>query len=201
LLDGSWFILSSTKKHLNLGLKDGQAGICWFMLFYLEKYPNASIRVSLIKGLDWLNKRKNKISSFKSMENGMPGVALVFLKAFDMLRDPHYKEIALQILSQLPSHPVLMDFSLGSGLAGLGEIYLEAFRILGEPEWKTRADWIAALLTTNFRPARETGQNWLVNLVPMYTADLFQGGAGVLHFLIHYLFQDECMHPLSPTLK
>jgi hypothetical protein len=135
------------------------------------------------------------------MENGIPGIALVFIKAFETLQDLRYKEIAIQTLSQIPPQPVLMDFSFGSGLAGLGETYLEASRIFDDQEWKIRADWIAALLAHTFRSSKETGQNWLVNLVPMYTADLFHGGSGVLHFLIHYLFPDECRHPLSPVFK
>ncbi|MHA4811791.1 class III lanthionine synthetase LanKC N-terminal domain-containing protein [Flavitalea flava] len=212
--DGSWDLglNLSNRKNTAIGLNKGIAGISWFLLAFLEKNPSHPVKKSLVKSLDWILKVGRKKSdcyiwpiSTKSndidlwgMGNGIPGIALLFVKSYAILGDLLYKEIAEDILQHLNPHPIYTDFSLSAGLAGLGEIYLEAFTICKNTLWKNRADWIANFFLHSAKKSEDGSKYWLTKMSEFATADLFTGNSGILHFLIRHQNPNELSHPLWP---
>jgi hypothetical protein len=128
---------------------------------------------------------------------GIPGIALVFIKAYECYSNPLYKEIAEKTLFALPDQPVYNDFSHAYGLAGLGEVYLEAKRVFKEPKWQTRADWIAALFQHTFQRNNEGAGVWSVCTNPDPEPDLLTGSCGIIHFLMRYLDEDRVPYILK----
>jgi len=133
-----------------------------------------------------------------STENGTPGIALVFLKAYQLLKIEIYRDISLSILYTIPERLVITNFTLGTGLAGIGELYLEAYKVLNDPCWLTRAEWIAQLLLRTLHIESEDEACWLPDYQSDFTADLFMGNSGIIHFLMHCSLPNSLTHPLDP---
>jgi serine/threonine protein kinase len=195
--DGSWPIHSNIDvKQINpLIFEDGVPGIIWFLLCYMEYYPTESLKVSIHKGLHWLM-QKSKPSK-KSKISGGHYIALVFIKAYEVMGDDLYRNLAVFYLSAIPAQPVFTDFTLGKGFAGLGEVYLDAYRTLKDPIWLERAEWIAQVLINASRSWPTGERYWVVNSESWITADLFAGNSGIIHFLMRYLLLDQISHPLA----
>jgi len=213
--DGSWDtgLSPGKRKDTIIGLDKGVAGIIWFLLAYLEKYPSEAVTMSVEKALQWLlyhaKKKGNSynwtMSTATESENnwsigyGRLGILLVFIKAYGILKNPLYGEIVRNSLLSLPARPVYMDFTLDDGLAGLGEVYLEAAAVLEDPTWKERANWIAGVLSHCMRSHEREGGFWLTTTSEFPTVDLFTGNCGILHFLIRSNTNKRYSHPLWPS--
>ena len=209
--NGCWDLNNDPRKKQDIltGIDRGVAGISWFLLACESQYPNKTVAQSIKRSLDWLmqnaKRSKNTYTWKISMKNqgvdrwtagnGIPGIASLFIKAYSILREPAYKEIAKQILSDFDPRPVRRDFSLGSGLAGLGEIYLEAFDAFKENIWKERADWLAQVLIHSEKKTKDGKISWLPIMYDM-TADLFTGTSGIIHFLLRHEDPGIYSHPL-----
>jgi serine/threonine protein kinase len=209
--NGAWPLPTLARKSGSsiFGLNRGMAGIIWFLLAYLQKKPDPAVRAAVIKALNWLIKKvskKGKILSWSdfqdnaswSSKKGTSDIALVFLKSYQVLKIDIYREIAEGILSTFRERSVIMNFTLGSGLAGIGELYLEAYKVLNEPTWLTRAEWIARLLLCTLHIESEDSACWLPDHHSDFTADLFLGNSGIIHFLIRYSLPNKLSHPLDP---
>jgi len=212
--DGSWNIFADSRKRKDIfmGLDSGIAGVILFLLAYFERYPQRPVKVAIEKSLRWLIENNVKvgdsyvwpISTQKQYIDkwgsnfGIPGITLAFIKAYTILKKPIYQETAERSLLPLSSHPVHMDFSLGSGLAGLGEIYLEAFQAFNNPIWQERANWIANVFINSFKKRKDKSGYWLLTTTELTTADLFTGNSGALCFLIHQQASQRWNHPLWP---
>jgi len=211
--DGSWNLtgVPNKKDGISTGLDNGVAGISWFLLCYLQAHPdNLSVKNALTKSLHWfegnsikkkntyawpLNTRDRSIDRW-SMTNGTPGIALLFIKSYEVLGALRYRTIAEKILSGIEPYPVRMDFSMTTGLAGLGEVYIDAFHVLKDSQWLDRAAWIAQLIAHCFKRKEDGTGYWQTNVNIILTADLFTGNSGILHFLMRYL-SPEIDHPLA----
>ncbi|HEY4061117.1 MAG TPA: lanthionine synthetase LanC family protein [Puia sp.] len=217
LPDGSWDLRSGSNKANDIltGLDKGVAGVVWFLLTYIQQQPDKKVEGAARKSLKWLIKKackkentyewsistKNQLTDKWSSGQGIPGIILVIIKAYEVLKDPIFQQIAECTLEKIRPRPVCWNFSLGHGLAGLGEIYLEAFRVFNKSMWKERADWIAQLLVVCFQKTEKDAGYWLSNTTNSVTADLFPGNCGVLHFLIRYMYPEKFCHPLAPSTK
>ena len=207
--DGTWPIVTPGKSNYMYDLNRGITGIIWFLLASLQRQPDPTVRTITIKSLNELiNKasKKGEVYSWPDVKNssqwntekGSPGIALVFLKAYQVLKVGIYREIALSILNNISDRPVITNFTLGTGLAGVGQLYLEAYKVLNEPIWLTRAEWIAELLLHTLHVASEDEACWLPDHQSDYTADLFMGNSGIIHFLMRYSLPNSLAHPLDP---
>lgn len=211
--DGSWTIVNSTgiKGDISLGMGEGIAGIIWFLLAYMQQNKDEIVALATESALDWLARQrqkkgtlytwsistKSRIIDKWSLEHGAPGIAGVFLKAYELLQKPQYAELVQNVLYHLPAYPSITEFTLGTGLAGLGEVYLEAKRVLGTPEWTRRSDWIASLLACSRTRADTSSCYWFPDMSVMSTADLFTGNSGIIHFLLRYCYPDRVRYPFS----
>lgn len=200
--DGSWKVFKkSAKKQGKIpGLFHGIAGITWFLLLHAKQNLDTDSETAAKKALNWLMKQVRKsqgyyhwlgitkskpIDVFSVSKSGFD-IALTFIKAFEMFKDPLYKKVAEYSLQLLPPYPVCTDYTSASGLAGLGEVYLEASRAFKTPHWQERADWIANVLYHTFREEEKNIGGWAATNNPTPEADLMTGNSGIIHFLMQY---------------
>lgn len=213
LPNGSWDVANGSGKKGDIftGMDYGVAGISWFLLSCVQTGNYSRAEAAAVQSLRWLMSvqvkkggirywtisSKNQQADVWSAAHGQPGIALLFIKAYQVLREPIYRKIAESILFDIPSYPSRMDFTLATGLAGLGEIYLEAYQQFKDPKWQERCDWIAALLMNCCITSDTSDPYWHVNVNTTVTADLFEGNSGLIHFLMRHRFPDQCNHPLD----
>ena len=131
-----------------------------------------------------------------SMQNGTTGIALTFLKAYQVLKDKSYRDWTQEILHSFPTSPISRELSLSDGIVGLGELYLEASIILNSSEWETRATWIAELLCHRYVSQEDQSLFWSSENSPYTSADLAIGMSGIIHFLIRFNNPGKLTHPL-----
>ena len=216
--DGSWNIstLTGKKKDILTGMDEGIAGITWFLLAHVQKYKTEAVYTSCTKAMSWLIRTadkkgknyswaistKSKSINQWSLGYGIPGITLLFIKAYEALQDRVYFNIAEATLASLPDRPVKLHYGLGNGLTGLGEMYLEAFRVFKNPIWRERAEWIAKFFIHTYQGAKEKEVYWITSDSNNndIKADLFTGMSGILHFLIRYSSENEINHPLTPKV-
>lgn len=200
LSDGSWDMQEKNSSKINIpfGLDKGISGVLLFLLLYLQYDKKESVKKACRNGLQWLVKKSVKKSKTRfwltgtnsrvvdpwGMSKGIPSILLVFIKAYEILKDPLYKEIAEGCLKTIKPRPALMDFTLSAGLAGLGEIYREAYRVFNNPEWEKRANWITGLLINCFHTEERGVGYWIAEPSNVATVDLFFGNSGLLHFML-----------------
>ncbi|UOE50908.1 hypothetical protein MTO98_07430 [Mucilaginibacter sp. SMC90] len=209
-IDGSWTITSesSGKKTFKvIGFSHGVAGIIYFLLNYYARFKSDNLRVRTEASLKWLIKQrrsdKGKMTWPVSAENqtvdpwlehGFSGVALTFIKAYEVLGHSIYREIAEEVLAYHPLHITSNYCAFGNGLSGLGEIYLEAKRVFGNEEWQFRASIIRdTLLNSCFRD--DNVCYWLDGTQLNPTPDFWTGNAGILHFLHRFEYPDQIHFP------
>ncbi|MBO9730197.1 MAG: protein kinase [Chitinophaga sp.] len=213
LRDGSWLSAScdiEEKKEKMTGLSCGTAGIVWFLLNWHHRFGNNVVLDAALKGLKWLENQAKKedgeIFWYKSKENkdieftledGFYGVAMIFIKAYEVTGDLAFRKIAERTLSVFPSKGILPELAVSNGMAGLGEVYLEAYRVFREEIWRERATWVAEVLLHTVYYHKD-GNYWLINSPKLPNADLLAGNSGLIYFLMHYLRPDEMGFILLP---
>ncbi len=209
--DGSWLSSSGNQKPLKVsGYGYGVAGILCFMIAHYSQFHDECVRTSLIKGLTWLKRtvkrkkdnvfwyRDNKKSTIDIwLMEGISGIALCFIKAYEALGQADYKTLAEEVLWTFPRMYVSGRLSLAEGIAGLGEVYLEAHVAFGGDEWLIRANAISQQLlhTSRFLEGR---RYWIVEDNSNPTADFMIGNSGILHFLLRQLKTGNTPFPLFP---
>ena len=214
--DGSWVKANTlnNKREKISGFGYGIAGITYFLFECGQQFNNSESIAAAEKGLQFLLrgiKRKANHYEWATSNhnkaigtwwcNGAPGIALTFLKAFEITQNCFYKEIAEKALNINPINLVSPTLTQCHGLSGLGEIYLEAYKITKNTKWWEAATWIANLVI-NFKknPSPET-VCWLDERNSFATADLMTGNSGIIHFLTRYSSPGQISFPLLPTTK
>ncbi|WP_432328163.1 lanthionine synthetase LanC family protein [Mucilaginibacter sp. P25] len=209
--DGSWVTTRSADNNRGdkvTGFSHGVSGIVYFLLSYYGRYGTQDLKERIVAALDWLTQQRkqengrltwtvsvgNKIVD-PWLEHGFSGVALTYIKAFEVLGDEGYKRIASEVLSYHPLYITSNNCAFGNGLAGLGEIYLEAFRVFGDRAWLDRANAIqGALLNSCYRAKGQC--YWLDGTQLNPTADFWSGNMGILHFLLRVTRPNEVSFPI-----
>jgi hypothetical protein len=182
------------------GFAHGVAGVVWFLAEYGARFAEPSAEQAARAGAEWLLTQALRpggdsgVAEWPMKEvaderwrwwcHGGPGIALAFLRMFEVTGDPRYAEIAR---SALETHPLDLrhsNLSQCHGLAGLGEIYLQAWRILGDERWLARATRVGDILLRLRRESARGGLTWLVEDPFKATGDLMVGCAGIAHFLL-----------------
>ena len=199
--DGSWkFSNGSTIA----GFSYGVAGLVYYLLGYYARFPGKSTKAVITKSLNWLitqrkkengrnvwavNKKSKLVDPW--LENGFSGIALTFIKAYEVFHDPLYKDVAIAALVSHPKHISSSYFSLGNGISGVGEIYLEAYRVFKDPEWQERARYIAEFLMHTYNISGDKNFYWIDGHLSKPTGDLMTGNSGIIYFLLHYSNPDQ----------
>src|SRR6185437_5331913 len=131
-----------------------------------------------------------------SMVNGLAGIILYFVKAYEVLGDPLYQEIAKNAMAAIPENLVKSDLTLATGVVGIGELYLEAAKAFSSDEYKARANWIAQFVLHYFIKPKDRSCFWATEGTPFHMPGLMTGNCGVIHFLIRYFQNGNMSHPL-----
>jgi serine/threonine protein kinase len=210
--DGSWTrSITSKKKRKTRGFGNGVAGIIYFLLEYAQKYPQNEVLASSHRALEWLIKKSIKrgdtvewlSSTNKKVDpwwcEGAAGIALPFLKAYNILGDAKYAEYARKALYNHDKNVISNNLSQCYGLSGLGEIYLEAYEQLKDEQWLERANWIASVIIKLKKQDDAFGTYWLVADERNPIANFMLGNSGVIHFLLRHQYSDKIAYPLSPN--
>lgn len=185
---GGWCVLEGKKKiDLPKNFENGTAGIIFFLLEYIKFSNDENVRKKVIIALDRysIQLRKEKISKALITLNGRAGWIMLFLKAFEILNNPVYENMAVKIVETIPVKPILNDFTFNNGLLGLGEVYLEGAKISTKANWKERVEWIAAVFKHS-AVFIEDDVHWIQRHSQYPSADLMEGNSGIIHFFIKY---------------
>lgn len=196
LPNGSWTLNSVLSKNEILpGFNEGISGIIWFLINYINYYPDNLIINKIHLALDFLIKSSKSYKGYKTWKissksneiydfnNGGFNILRPFIRAYIMNKEERYKEIVEQILYSYPIHITTDLFSQESGIAGLGEIYIEAWQTFKNEEWLIRAEWIAQVLV-NTTYGEFHNSYWRQGNSNYLNASLFKGNSGIIHFLL-----------------
>lgn len=222
--DGSWKMQGEDNRPEKIaGFGYGIAGIVYFLLAYIQhvqltsrkkltdglSFPVAAVRQAAEQGLIYLKKQSITHKGHYQWKNsdrsstigrwwchGGPGIALTFLKAYEVTGKDQYRHFAEQALFINPKELATHQISLCHGAAGLGDIYLEAFRVTQDEQWLERATRIAALLSALSQETNNKELYWNVEQREFPTADLMVGSSGIAHFLLRYLYPEQTGSPL-----
>lgn len=212
--DGSWVsrIDKKGRKRVRRGFADGMSGIICVLLEYGRHYDDTISIHAAQKGLDWMMENKHAIKrnwwqppKKKKPNNwlagGDSGIALAFIKGYDVTGQEKYKAYATGLLNNI--QPDLLSNNLGQtyGLSGLGEVYLEAYKAFKEDKWIRRADWIAQTMMQLRKIHTRHGIYWLVENERLPVGAFLTGNSGVIHFLLRYCHMDKVSFPLIPASK
>lgn len=213
--DGSWAMPDDAPALAGAkltGFAHGCAGIVYFLAEYCLRIGSSRAEPALRRGLEWLTHLSFEGGNgslqwpYSATNNepsmwwchGAPGVALAYLRAFELTADKPLLEIALRALATHTPNIRYGNLSYCHGLCGLGEIYLDAYRVTRDPQWFSRAH---ALTVTIAALARNegSGATWTVEDPNIPTADLGLGLGSVVHFLLRLRAgPDEIGLPLLP---
>jgi len=212
--NGAWLrSLKDKKKRVTRGFSQGMAGIIYFLLGYGQHYDDKHAIAAAERGLQWLIKkasRKDGGIQWRSARGkevqswwseGAAGIALSFLKAWELQGSSRYRHYAIGALNNHPDNVLDNNLSQANGLSGLGEIYLEAYRVLKDDTWLKRAGWIAQVLMQLKKQHPKYGPYWLVQNERQPVPGFMTGNSGVLHFLARYCYPDSLHFPLLPGNK
>lgn len=181
------------------GFAHGAAGIIYFLAEYWSRFGDANVERALHNGVDWLVDQARTGPHKHSLAwptresgsdywtwwcHGSPGIALAFLKLFEVTKDTKYSDLARRALSGYSPERRHSNLSQCHGLTGLGEIYLEAASLLGDEGFLHSAEGIADLLVSLGRRSETGNLTWHPELQSHPTADLMIGGGGIVHFLL-----------------
>ncbi|MBC8034580.1 MAG: hypothetical protein H7Y03_10565, partial [Chitinophagaceae bacterium] len=213
--DGSWAygfykqkFTRRKKKRVTRGFDEGISGAIYFLLEYGYRYQDITSREAAARGLHWLVKKakhrkgnvhwlspSNKELSY-GWSDGIAGIALTFIKAYQHTGLPVYKQYAVKALRGIPGNITDSNLSQRSGLSGLGEVYLEAYTVFNEEEWLERAGWIAQVIMHLKKQHPKYGVYWLVEHERQPVANFMAGNSGVMHFLLRYCYPQRIALPM-----
>lgn len=197
--NGSWSFTQTVGSGIvyNTGFENGTAGIVYFLLECIQRTKDRFLTDKVLLSLNWLYKQsKNtkfgllwpahvKTNEGTLFVNGTFGVAVTFIKAWEVFGDNRYKLIAEQALASMPSRAITNDFTFNSGLSGLGEVYLYAYKVFREEKWYDRAKWLANIFLNTATSMPEENY-WIQNIIDTPYADLMEGNGAIIHFLLRF---------------
>lgn len=160
------------------GLAHGTAGVGFALMELFQATGNSHYRDGADRAFQyedhWFDKEARNWQDFReepggskrtklplrfstSWCHGAPGIALSRLRAFEIVKDPKYKEVAITALQTTGRitrawlHSGTSGYSLCHGLCGNAEILLDGSRVLGKEfaEGVAIADAVASLLLAN----------------------------------------------------
>jgi serine/threonine protein kinase len=199
--DGSWDTISTSNNPSNnpkiTGLFNGSSGVLYFLLNYINTFPDKNVEIVVLKGMDWLirQSRKSRGRMFwyydpktkevsGNMESGMAGIAMVFILAFHHFRDPNYKKIAQDILFSFPSPMIAPNLSLSTGVSGISKAYLKAYQVFGDSTLLERSHAIFDDLLHQYKYFTNDACYCVMDETPISTAGLFNGNAGIIDLML-----------------
>ena len=204
--DGSWLLSPESKDkkaNADLSFSSGMAGVTWFSLQSLQ-VVNSEVTFRMARSaLDCFNKRIRKYNRTQNRRNNNAFKAqwsaqsiLVYIKAFEVLRESKYRDFATDALLANPPFPVYENLSQFAGFLGLGELYLEAWRVFKEDRWFERATWVLSAMQNLRQVSKDGACFWMPPDGSHPTADFRNGMSGILHFALRYRYPEIVQYPI-----
>jgi lantibiotic modifying enzyme len=147
-------------------------------------------------GLNWSPLLGQTELSRCQWSHGAAGIGLVFARAYELLDEPSYWDLALKCGTTTHAYG---DFRRNAtqciGLTGCGELFIELFRLSGDPLWLDRAHEFARL-AYGYRVELPEGDAWPIDEPGLYSADYMYGAAGIGHYFLRLWRPGEIAMPL-----
>lgn len=203
--DWDFFVKEGESSRLPFpGLMNGTAGVIYFLLEYWHKKGDKAALAAGEKAMAFLmndfrlvnGELKNHKEVPHVLYHGLSGIALTFIRAYELLGTEAYRGLAEKLLLQIPEKSVFNNFTTYYGLTGIGEVYLEAYQVFKDEQWLERAGFIAQILIHTALDNYTGGKFWLTDNPRITTADLMVGNAGIIHFLLRYLHPGKFGFPM-----
>ncbi len=213
--DGCWEMppgIPSESGKTYTGFAHGVSGILYFLGEYANRSGSGEVWAACQSAIEWLIRNARQSEDGLSLQwdvsprdsrswtwwcHGSPGIAMTFLRLFELTGNSQYAVIAHKALQHHPADLTLSNLCLCHGLSGLGEIYLEGARILGDQELKDRAVRIADIIYHLGRKKDSETMVWLAEDPYFSTADLMIGSGGIVHFFLKLMRNSEVGFPLQ----
>lgn len=186
-----------------IGFSNGNTGIIWFLLAYNSEAHNPDVNRVVLRSLRLLKTEAKKVIQWADRHgvrglvngnvkilDGLQGLVLVFIKAYEVLKEPVYKGLAERLLEIFPMGMVHDNIFQDTGLSGIGELHLEAYRVFQTPLLRKKADCLVEHFLHMYQKGANDTCHWVGNNADFPTADLMVGNTGILHFLLR-CFQDN----------
>lgn len=211
--DGYWQVFENGEtmsSGIYTGFAHGVAGIIYFLAEYSKQFHDKRSEEACKKGSEWLLSQStiakdgnidwHRSTSSKAIGkwwcHGSLGIALSFLKLYELTRIEKYEDIVEQILSHYSNHIAESNFGFCHGISGIGGVFLEANRLLHEKKWYDNAYRIIKILNSTYKTGPSQGFTWLVDDPYLPTADLMIGSGGVLYFMLQFYSNSKIGFPL-----
>ncbi len=128
--------------------------------------------------------------------NGAPGVGLFYTKAYEILKDPSYLEIAKKAAqTTLAYGDWRKNPSQCHGLAGNGELFIELYLVTMDDSWLNRAIEFARRCFS-YRQVNSEVHIWQADEAGLESPDFMCGAAGTGHFFLRLLEPGRLRIPL-----
>jgi len=199
--EGCWVYTNDTsgRKTNATSFSYGNTGIVYFLMEYLPYARHQNVEKVILKALATLSTAAKKtiiettqkgcrvlLEENSNTLDGVQGLALIFIRAYEIFQKKEYKDIGERLLKVYPEKIIHHNYGQYTGLTGIGELYLYAFRSLKNKEWYDRAAWIAQFLCASALRGENGSVYWLAGNTKFVTADLMTGSSGILHFLVNF---------------
>ena len=128
--------------------------------------------------------------------HGAPGIGLVFLKAYELLKESSYYEVALKCGETTYAYGDFRNnVTQCIGLSGCGELFIELYRVSQEEHWLNRAHEFAEM-AMSYRERLPEGDAWPTDEPGLFSADFMYGASGLGHFFLRLWKTGEIRMPL-----
>lgn len=201
--DGSWLFPKDgapSKNRKYTGLSCGAAGVILFLLEHYRLTHDQKIKTIVERALLWLHSTRIETTESTQwplheqsrstdwyMEIGNAGIVLVFLKAYEILKNHLYLAVAEKALASYPLYLSSDNLGIMDGITGLGLVFLRAYLLTQNPAWHQRATHITNLIiSTSVKPRGEDYSSWFTVNSSMRTASFLNGNTGIAYYLVHY---------------
>ena len=147
-------------------------------------------------GLNWSPRLGDSELNRCQWSHGSPGIGLVFLLAYELLKGPSYYEIALQCgTTTIAYGDFRNNVTQCIGLSGCGELFVELYRVTQDTSWLENAN-VFAEMAIGYREELPEGDAWPTDEPGLYSADYMYGAAGVGHYFLRLWKPGEISMPL-----
>jgi len=147
-------------------------------------------------GLNWSPLLGETELSRCQWSHGAPGIGLVFLKVYELLKEPSYYEIALKSGETTYAYgDFRKNITQCIGLSGCGELFIELYRVSHEESWLSRANEFAEM-AMEYREQLPEGDAWPTDEPGLFSADFMYGASGLGHFFLRLWKPGEIRMPL-----
>lgn len=147
-------------------------------------------------GVNWSPLLGEQVLDRCQWSHGAAGIGLVFLRAYEVLQDPAYYEIALKCGATTFAYGDFRhNITQCIGLSGCGELFIELYRVSKDTSWLQHAMAFAEM-ALGYRVQLPEGDAWPTDEPGLFSADYMYGASGLGHYFLRLWKPGEIPMPL-----